>query len=119
MGNILHVAYKKYKIKSKKRKNTFLVNIKYISSLEMNTSEFSLLKILMFSTNSMKYIWYLHQKVNGKFATLRRLTLFFMTDFSLLVVKGYSFKNVEYSVNRLYLTNVRLRLEKTKHVLTQ
>ena len=36
----LHVANQKYKIK---RKFTFLVNTKYISSCELKTSEFSLL----------------------------------------------------------------------------
>ena len=35
----LHVAYKKYKIK---REFTFFVNTKYLSSLELKTSEFSL-----------------------------------------------------------------------------
>ena len=63
VGNTLHVAYKKYKIKKgKEKKTTFLVNTKYISSLELKTLEFSLLKILLFSTHSMKYIWYSHQK---------------------------------------------------------
>ena len=40
VGETLHVAYKKYKIK---RKFTFfLVNTKYLSSCELKTSEFSL-----------------------------------------------------------------------------
>ena len=60
----LHVAYKKYKIK---RKLTFFsVNTKYISSRELETSKFHLcyacLKIQMFSTHLMKYIWYSPQK---------------------------------------------------------
>ena len=42
------------------------VAVKYISSRELKTSEFSLMlrlvKILLFSTHSMKYIWYSSQK---------------------------------------------------------
>ena len=58
----LHVAYKKYKIK---RKFTFFGKYQYISSRELKTLEFSLVrivKILMFSNNSMKYIWYSPKK---------------------------------------------------------
>ena len=54
---------KKYKIK---RKFTFFSkNHIYITSRELKTSKFSccaLMKILMFSTHSMKYIWYSPQK---------------------------------------------------------
>ena len=46
----------------------FEVNIKYISSRVLKTSEFSQVKILMFSTHKMKYIWYLLQI--GKFSFL-------------------------------------------------
>ena len=53
-------AYVLYKIK---RKFTFIsVNSKYIKSRKVKTSKFSLMKILMFSTHSMKYIWYSPQK---------------------------------------------------------
>ena len=40
VGETLHVAYKKYKIK-KKKNLLFLVNTKYVSSRELKTSEFS------------------------------------------------------------------------------
>ena len=53
---------KKYKTK---KQCTFLANTKYISSRELKTSKFScyaLMKILMFLTHSMKYIWYSTQK---------------------------------------------------------
>ena len=50
LGETLHVAYKKYKIKSKF--TFFSVNTKYISSRELKTSEFAsccaLVKILIF-----------------------------------------------------------------------
>ena len=39
VGETLHVAYKKHKIK---RKFTFFVNTKYIQSRELKTSEFSI-----------------------------------------------------------------------------
>ena len=59
VGETLHVAYKKYKIK---RKFTFF------TSHELKTSEFSLVlrtrENLMFLTRSMKYIGIHLQKVN-------------------------------------------------------
>ena len=63
VGETLHVAYNKYKIK---RILIFWLNTIYISSQELKMSKLSLVlcivKIPMFSTHSMKYIWYSAKK---------------------------------------------------------
>ena len=66
VGETLHVAYKKYKIK---RKFTFTVNTKYISSHELKTSELS--RVLrtpensdVFNTLDKIYLVFTYKKVN-------------------------------------------------------
>ena len=60
----------------------FEVNTKYISSSVLKTSEFSWvrsrMKISMFSTHEMKYIWYLLKKVHFLFI------LYFLEDLQLI-----------------------------------
>ena len=63
----------------------FEVNTKYISSSVLKTSEFSRVKILMFSTHEMKYIWYLPKK--SKFSFYFVLFIGYMQCLTLLKIQ--------------------------------
>ena len=77
----LHVAYKKYKIK---RKITFLANTKHYHLVSWKHQNFhsccAIVKILMFSTHSMKYIWYSPQKSKYPPFMLAATLIFILTS---------------------------------------
>ena len=86
----------------------FEVNTKYISSSELKTSEFSecaaRVKIFMFSTHEMKYIWYSPKKSKFSFYFMQYTGIFQFTRQAVKMQKTKIFENTNNFGTTLFLT---------------